>query len=138
MNLTLDYKYTKTDQSGGDNLDSSTYTHRGEVLISYNPFRTLFLVASIDVLADKDKKTQTVQNYGVNWAPFPDGDLQFRFNYNENLTTGGIKERIINPGVRWNITKRSYLDLSYQIIKSESEAQKIDSNFFSATLKIFF
>jgi len=138
INLTLDYKYLNTDRSGGDNLDSSTYTHRGEVLISYNPFRTLFLVASIDVLAGNDQKTQTVQNYGINWAPFPDGDLQFRFNYNENLTTGGIKETIINPGVRWNITKRSYLDLSYQIIKNESTGQKEESNFFSATLKIFF
>jgi hypothetical protein len=138
MNVTLDYKYTNTDRSRGDNLDSSTYSHRGQVLISYNPFRTLFLVASIDVLADKVRKTQTIQNYGVNWSPFPDAALQFRFNYNENLTTGGIRERIINPGVRWNITRVSYLDLSYQFIKSESETQKIDSNFFSATLKIFF
>jgi hypothetical protein len=138
INVTLNYRYTNTDQSGGGSPSSSTYTHRGEVLISYNPLRTLYLVASIDVLAGKDQKMQTVQNYGINWAPFPDGDLQFRFNYNENLTTGGIKERIINPGVRWNITKRSYLDLSYQFIMNESTGLKEDSNFFNATLKIFF
>ena len=42
------------------------------------------------------------------------------------------------PSVRWNITKRSYIDLSYQIIRSESKLQKTNSQVISSNLKIFF
>ena len=87
---------------------------------------------------EKDTGARTTQNYGLNWSPFPDGALQFRFNYNENLTSGGgQKDRTINPGLRWNITRHSYLDLSYQMIKSTSGSQETDSIFFSANLRIF-
>ena len=139
LTLTLDYSYTKTDQTGGGMPDSSATTQRGDLTVSYNPLRTLFLVARIEVISEADKDTITTQNYGLNWSPFPDGNLQFRFFYNENLTSGeGGKERIIGPGLRWNITRRSFLDLSYQKIESQSGSQKTDSNLFSANLKIFF
>ena len=95
------------------------------------------MVATIDLSTQANQKTLVRQNYGFNWSPFPDGALQFRFNYNENLTTDGTKERIINPGVRWNISKRSYLDLSYQKNISRSISQKVVEDFFNAQVKIF-
>ncbi len=70
---------------------------------------------------------------------FPDGAIQFNFTYNENLRSEiNEKERILTPSVRWNITKRSYLDVSYQITRTRSDLEKTDSNFFSTNLKIFF
>jgi hypothetical protein len=137
LNMTLDYKYSIIDQSGGSNPSGSVNMHTGEFILSYRPLRTLFMVATIDLSTTTNQKTLVTQNYGFNWSPFPDGALQFRFFYNENLATGGVKERIINPGVRWNITKRSYLDLSYQRNINTSPSQKIDENFFNAQLKIF-
>lgn len=137
LNLTLDYKYSIINQSGGNAPSGSNNRHTGQFIFSYRPFRTLFVVATIDLSTTTDQKTQVAQNYGFNWSPFPDGALQFRFFYNENLRTGGIKERIINPGVRWNITKRSYLDLSYQRNINTSRAQDIEENFFNCQLKIF-
>jgi hypothetical protein len=139
MNLNLAYSYSKTDQSGGGRPSSSTSTHLGDVTLSYNPFRTLYLVAALEVSAETGQKIRTTQNYGVNWSPFPDGALQFRFNYNETIeSAGNEKSRIIGPGVRWYITKRSYLDVSYQMITTESSSVKTDSNLASANLRLFF
>jgi hypothetical protein len=137
LNMTLDYKYSIINQSGGNSANGSGNTQTGEFIFSYRPFRTLFIVATIDLSTTTNQKTQVTQNYGFNWSPFPDGALQFRFFYNENLTTGGVKERIINPGVRWNLTKRSYFDLSYQWNTNTSASQKIEQNFLNAQLKIF-
>jgi len=137
LNVTLDYKYSIIDQSGGNSANGSGNEQTGEFILSYRPFRTLYFVATIDLSTTPSQGTHVTQNYGFNWSPFPDGALQFRFFYNENLATGGVKERIINPGVRWNITKRSYLDLSYQRNTNASPSQKIEENFFNAQLKIF-
>jgi hypothetical protein len=137
LNMTLDYKYSIIDQSGGNSANGSGNQQTGEFILSYRPFRTLYFVATIDLSTTPSQGTHVTQNYGFNWSPFPDGALQFRFFYNENLATGGVKERIINPGVRWNITKRSYLDLSYQRNTNTSASQKIEENFFNAQLKIF-
>ncbi len=137
LNMTLDYKYSIIHQSGGTNSSGSGNQQTGEFILSYRPFRTLYVVATIDLSSTPTQKTTVTQNYGFNWSPFPDGDLQFRFFYNENLTTGGEKNRIINPGVRWNITKRSYIDLSYQRNMNTSPSQKVDENIFSVQVKIF-
>lgn len=137
LNMTLDYKYSIINQSGGTNSSGSGNMQTGEFIFSYRPFRTLFVVATIDLSTTINQKTLVTQNYGFNWSPFPDGALQFRFFYNENLTTGGIKERIINPGVRWNITKRSYLDVSYQKNINKSKSQKVEEDFFNVQVKIF-
>ena len=137
LNMTLDYKYSIINRSGGSNTTPSGNTQTGEFILSYRPFPTLYLVATIDLSTTTNQKTLVTQNYGFNWSPFQDGALQFRFFYNENLSTGGIKERIINPGVRWNFTKRSYLDLSYQKIINKSGSQKIDEDFFNVQVRIF-
>ena len=137
LNLSLAYKYSIINQSGGTGASGSGNMQTGEFIVSYRPFRTLFVVATIDLSTTTDGKTVVTQNYGFNWSPFPDGALQFRFFYNENLTTGNVKERIINPGVRWNITKRSYLDLSYQKNVNTSPGQKVDENIIGLQAKIF-
>ena len=137
LNMSLNYKYSIIDQTGGTSPSGSANRQIGEFIFAYRPFRTVYFVATIDLLTTPGQGTLVTQNYGFNWSPFPDGALQFRFFYNENLTTAGIKERIINPGVRWNITKRSYLDLSYQRNNNRSASQKVDENFFNTQLKIF-
>ena len=137
LNMTVDYKYSIINQSGGNNPSGSTTTQTGEFIISYYPFRTLYFVATVDLATTRNQKIVVTQNYGLNWSPFPDGALQFRFFFNDNLTTDGLKERIINPGVRWNITKRSYLDVSYQKNLNTSKTLKTDQDFVSVQLKIF-
>ena len=136
--ITLIYSDTTTNQSGGGLPSSSTSTRRGDLSVAYRPFETLYLFASWEILAEKGRKIQTTQNYGLNWSPFPEGTLQFNFSYNESiLSENNQKSRLITPSLRWNITSRSFLDLSYQFIHSSSKLQKSDSNGFNANLKIF-
>jgi hypothetical protein len=136
--ITLIYSDTTTNQSGGGLPSTSTSTRRGDLSVAYRPFETLYLFGSWEILAEKGQKIQTTQNYGLNWSPFPEGTLQFNFSYNESiLSENNQKSRLITPSLRWNITSRSFLDLSYQFIHSSSKLQKSDSNGFSANLKIF-
>jgi len=136
--ITLIYSDTATNQSGGNLPSTSSSTRRGDLSVAYRPFETLYLFASWEILAEKDQKIQATQNYGVNWSPFPEGTLQFNFSYNESiLSENNQKSRLITPSVRWNITSRSFLDLSYQYIHTSSKLQKSDSSGFSANLKIF-
>ena len=107
--------------------------------LTYNPFRTLNLIAFLQYLNEKGQKDRLLQNYSINWSPFPDGALQFFISYNENYRTEDhLVERIFQPTIRYNLSKRSYIDLSYQLIRSESNIQKIDSNLLSTTVKIFY
>jgi hypothetical protein len=139
MNLSLDFVNNATDQSGGGIPASSTYQRREDVSISYTPFNTLHLFASVQILAQNGQKLQINQNYAVNWSPFPDGALQFNITYNDTHNSlENTENRTFIPSVRWYITSRSYLDLSYQLIKSSSTSQTSNSNGVFATLRIPF
>ena len=139
MNLSLDFVNNATDQSGGGIPASSTYQRREDVSISYTPFNTLHLFASVQILAQNGQKLQINQNYALNWSPFPDGALQFNITYNETHNSlQNTEDRTFIPSVRWYITTRSYLDLSYQLIKSSSKSQTSNSDGVFATLRIPF
>ena len=139
LTLGLNYNNTISRRTGGEQVSSSNYTQTFDFSLNYNPFRTLNLFAFIQVIDQKGREVQTLQNYAINWSPFPDGALQFNIAYNENYRSEDrLTERIFFPSIRYNITKRSYIQLSYQWIRSRSDVQKIDSNLIGTTLKIFY
>ncbi len=139
MNLGLNYSDIISQRTGGDLGSSSNYIQTLNVNLSYNPFRTLNLFAFLQFISEKEQKNRILQNYAINWSPFPDGALQFNIAYNENYRTEDhLVERIFQPSMRYNLSKRSYVELSYQFIRSRSDIQKIDSNLLSTTVKIFF
>jgi hypothetical protein len=124
---------------GGERGSGSTDTWRLDFNVNFNPFRTLYLFALIQLVDEKGRDMETVQDYGVSWSPFPDGALQFNFIYNEDYQSiNNLKERFLTPSIRWNITKRSHIDFSYQYTKTKSDVQKTESNLFSVGLKIFY
>lgn len=136
--ITLTYSDTTTNQSGGGLPSGSIFARRGDLSVAFRPFETVYIFTSWEILAQKDQKIQSTQNYGLSWTPFPNGALQFNFSYNETIISeNNQKNRLITPTVRWYITSRSYLDLSYQYIHTSSKLEKTDSNGFSANLKIF-
>jgi hypothetical protein len=137
--LTLYVSDSWTDRSVSGGSTTSTETRTADLTASYNPFRTLYLLASLQVTDDTGQGgRRTLQNYGFNWSPFPDGALQFRFSYTEGRRPEERSyERIITPGVIYKINNRSFVDISYQLIKNDTPSQIIDSNVFTATLKIF-
>ncbi len=139
MSIGLNYSDTMSRRKEGGKESFSTYTRRLDFNLNYTPFPTLHFLVLIQMISEKGEKIETVQNYSINWSPFPDGMLQFNVAYNESLKSEDrAKERSFIPSVRWNITKRSYIDLSYQMLKSESKTGKLNSHIISSNLKIFF
>jgi len=130
---------TFSNYTGGERERDSTSNWLIDFNVSFNPMRSLYLYAFIQLTDQTGRDLERIQNFGINWSPFPDGALQFNFNYNEDyLSINNQKERTFIPSVRWYFTKRSYIIFSYEYLKSESDIQKLDSNTFSAGLKIFF
>jgi hypothetical protein len=139
LTVGINYSDTFSRQRGGNVEGSSTFTRRVDFNVNYNPFRTVYLSAFIQIDAEKGQQTDVIQNYAINWSPFPDGALQFNIAYNENRRSeDDQKERIFHPSIRYKITSRSYIDVSYQLIRSKSKVEKIESNLFSTSLKLFF
>lgn len=139
LTLGLNYSETLSRQKGSGRGSFTNYTGRLDLNANYNPLKTVHLFGSIQFLGEKGEGPETIQNYGINWSPFPDGALQFNITYNEGITSEDhSKERTLTPSIRYKITRRSYLDVSYQMIRNESKTQKANSQVFSAGLKVFF
>jgi hypothetical protein len=106
--------------------------------LSLTPFPALSLSAAANIVQETGQPNAVRYNFGLNWAPFPDGQLQFSFNYSE----GHLPEnsRIIQPTLRWYLSsrRRSYLEASYQYNTTSSDTTRTESNIFSATLKTYF
>ena len=136
LTLNLNYLYTRTNQSGleiGPDSDKQF-----DIQAFFNPFDTLSLFAKVSWV-DRDNRTDTFQNYSLNWAPFPDGDLQFFFIYNETLRSqDDYEERVIGPGLKWTIGRFGLLDLAYTWSRSEDNVQKVDSKILNGNLRIIF
>jgi hypothetical protein len=139
LTVGLNYSDTVSRRRGGESEGGSTYTRRVDLNVNFNPVRTVYLSALVELIAEKGQGTETTQNYSVNWSPFPDGALQFNISYNENLRSEDrLKERIFTPNVRYKLSSRSYIDLTYQMIRSKSKIQETESQVVSSSLKIFF
>jgi len=138
-NINLNYSRSRATTSGGAVPSSTSSSETGTLSTSYRPVPTLYLVVSFGMTGQDNAKTQYTQNYGVNWSPFSEGDLQFNFAYNESLDTRtDTKNRSILPSISWRITSRTLLDVSYPILFSESPSQSSETTIFNATLRTSF
>jgi len=139
VSLTFSYDDTATERSGAFVGAPQSYTRRFYAAVAFDPTRTLRLAFGEEVWAVSNEKTRTTFNASANWAPFPDGAVQFVFAYNEALRDEIFgTERNTLGGVRWNLTRRSYIDVSYQLLKSESVSFSSKGKILSATVKLFF
>lgn len=138
LTVTLNFNGSWTDRTGGGRPDENTVDRRGDASISYRPFDTLYLLASVSRI-ERPGIHDTVQNYGLNWSPFPSGALQFTFAFNQDLSArDNSKVRTVRPNLRWNVTSRISLDLSYDVTKAESTAGTTDNKTFSTRLRMTF
>ena len=103
------------------------------------PTRTVSFSARYDVLKRTGFETQTIQNYSATWSPFPDGNLQFFFTYNETRRSQlEEKARTVGPGLNWRISRNFFLEMFYNFIKSESNTQEVETYSFFAKLRMTF
>lgn len=139
VNLTLLYNGTETVTSGGDLPGETTNSTRaGEIDLAFTPVQTVYLFGSYRIEKSSSAPDRNILNYSLNWSPFPDGTLHLTFYYNETIRSGDSKERSIVPSLRWYFTRRAYLNLSYQNLKSETPALTTTSNVYSGTVRVPF
>jgi hypothetical protein len=133
LTLNMNYQLTEfLDPNQGSNADLN-------IEAFFVPIKTLSFNARYEVLQRTNSKTQTVQNYTATWSPFPDGNLQFFFTYNEARRSQiDEKERTIGPGLNWNISRHFLLEIFYNIVKTESNTQEIESNALFAKFRMTF
>lgn len=139
VSLTFSYDDTTTRRSGTFTGAPRTHVRRSYGAVVVDPVRTLHLVLGGEVIAVSGQRTRTTLDIGANWAPFPDGKLQLIFASNDALRALEFgRERSTLGAVRWNISRRSYVDVSYQRTRSEFIVQTTESRVFSVTVRMFF
>jgi len=139
VSLTFNYDDTSTDRSGSITGGfPHSHTQRLYAAVAVDPTRTLHLVVGQEVVAVTGQQTMTTLALSANWAPFPDGALQFVFAYNNDLRALEFgRDRNSLVSVRWNLSRRSYIDVSYQRTRSEFVFQTNESRVFSTSLRLF-
>jgi len=94
----------------------------------YVPFPTISLFGKLSV-RDRQDRRNTVQNYSVNWSPFPDGALQFSFAYTETLRPEtDSEERSYGPAIDWTISRHLFWEAQYTISQGETDTTETDTN----------
>lgn len=130
--ITLNMNFSRTKTEG--QTSTSEWDLQGFII----PFRALSFTYRYN-LVDRKGSKKTLQDYSANWSPFPDGDLQFFFRYNETLRPeDGRSTRSIGPSLKWTLGRHFFLDMSYNITETEDILQTIDSNNFNTSLRIIF
>lgn len=138
VSLTFSYDNRTTERSGATLTGPVVREQRLYAAVAVDPTRTLHLVVGTDSFVVTGGRTRRTLDVGANWAPFPDGALQLVFAHNEALRALEFgKDRSTLGVVRWNLSRGSYLDVSYQKTRSEFIFQTTDSKIFSVTVRLF-
>lgn len=140
LTVNLSFSDTTRKSSGGNLVEEKSDTTRtSQVSVAFTPLRTLYLFAAFAKQAATGTASTTTFNYALTWSPFPDGTLHFGFNYNETLhLENNEKDRTITPNLRWNITRGSYLELTYQDLTNDAPTQKTRNRVSTGNLHIAF
>jgi hypothetical protein len=136
LDLNLNFQFRRNEQSGAD--IGPTEESKWDVQAFYTPFNNLSFFAKVNGLY-RDGESDIFQQYTLNWSPFPDGDLQFFFTFNEVLISENNQEQtVVGPGLKWRIGRHINLDMSYNWTTDDSDIQKIESNIFNSELRFIF
>jgi hypothetical protein len=139
LNVNMSYSGTKSERTGGSQPDATTTNRAGTVAVSFTPVRTLYLFGDWSVSSQTDQPRSETTNFGVGWSPFPDGNLHFSFPYTESRrTSDDSTDRGFSPSVRWNITRRASLNVSYAWFRSQSNFQDTRSSVYNANFQVGF
>jgi len=136
ITVNLDYSETQTKDDDPEKGRTTESSWRMQTLIA--PYRALTFNIDISVREDENSK-HTLQNYSVNWAPFPDGNLQLFFSYVETLRPeDGQKDKSLGPSLKWKLSSNLVLDMSYNTSEIENRLQTIASDTFRTNLRLIF
>jgi hypothetical protein len=128
----------RSEVSGGNKADQSSYLRRAYASVGWNPLPAVNLFGSADVV-DRDDKMTRLQSWSVNWSPFRDGALQMSLAHSEQIRSQDDgSDQLTNVNLRWDVRPGVFTDLSYGIIKSETRIQETRTRSLSANLHASF
>ena len=138
VSLTYQVLSRYTEVTGGQTAVPSTRRTDNVVGATYHPVETLYLVYGRSALSEP-QRTLRVTNYGLNWSPSLGSSLQFTFNYSETLSSeDNAKSTLYGPSLIWKFARTANLTVQYQVLRSESDTGRSDTDSFSTTVKAYF
>lgn len=143
VTFNVSYAMTESTAKGGELPGEAKTSNRSwEANVTVTPIPTVYLFGSYRAdsrSAGGVEKNNVTRNYALNFSPFPYGTLHLNVSYNETLRSeDDSRQRIITPSLRWNITPRSYLDLSFLKVTTESPVSSADTRAASGTFRMNF
>jgi hypothetical protein len=121
----------------GDGIEvrSSQYA-RVDTTLTVTPFPALYVSAGYGHYTTGLGPADVLLVNGT-FSPFPNNDLQLRFGYNDSLDTGlDFRNRLWGPGLRWNIRRGTWLDVTYSVYDNYTPTLTSHSRVFFANLFI--
>lgn len=138
ITLDVSYIYTRTDRKRPGEENAQFSNSNLDVQAFFTPLRTLSVTARVNYVKSENYDS-TLQEYFLNWSPFPDGTFQLFFNYNETLNQANDqRNRTIGPGFNWTISRHFFLKMFYNFLQTKDNVQEIDATNFRAELIINF
>jgi len=136
LRISLNYQVTETEVKNG--VEISELSKRGDLLVFFVPTYTLSFSGRW-TLQDRERSTVVTQNYSASWNPFPGGELQFLFFYNERLrSSGNQRDTTISPGIRWNISRHFQWEITYNLFESDSDTRNINTESLNTSFTLVF
>jgi hypothetical protein len=136
INISLDYTRTATEET--NQIDSRTDYGTFQVLWALtNTLNTFFRYNFRNQKGQNDIST-SLRELNINWAPFPDGTLQFSIGYNESKDFAEREIKTISPTITWKVASGMFLDLRYNNGTIESPTESSDLDSLIAKLRIFY
>ena len=136
VNMSLNYSIAwlkETDEPSGRD-------QRGSFHGLWAPTRTLSMQANLyftDKTGRRDDST-FLQDYSLNWSPFPDGTMQFSLSYNESRSTEGQIIKLLTPSVKWQVSRNIFVEASYSTGTIESATEIVDTDNYRCNLRVVY
>jgi hypothetical protein len=137
MNFTIDFLGSWETETGRD----SGFNYIGRFQAFWVPIPTFSVYANVnlrDQLRDQNAGLKVSQNYSVNWAPFPDGTLNFNLAYNQTIDTRDNQIRALTPEINWQITRTALLTLSFDYGTIETDTETRDLKVLRMRFRAYF
>lgn len=136
INISLDYTRTVTEET--NQVDTRTEYGTFQALWVLTNTMNMFFRYNFRNQKGQNEISTSLREFNINWAPFPEGTLQFSIGYNETTDFAEREIKTISPTVTWRVARGMFLDLRYNTgtVDSPTESSELDS--LIAKLRIFY
>jgi hypothetical protein len=137
VSLTGSASYTDSESSGGGRPPRSDERGFLEASASLAPFPALSVAGSVSRQFGGTTRPVTLASASGAFSPFPGGDLQLRYSYQETFDSAAeLRSRVHGPSARWTIRQGWHLAASYNEQESRAPASFQRTRAFNANLLV--